>query len=482
MEPQDLKSLRPALAEFLDRFSDCLDQHANRAHFRAYVQGQFSDLQRKNVEAIANDQGVHPRTLQEFLAHYEWVHARVRTRVAEIVATEHAGPGAIGIIDETSAVKKGVKTPGVQRQYCGAVGKNENCIVTVHLAYTRGDFHCLLDGDLFLPESWAEDRDRCRAAGIPDEVVYRPKTKIALERYREARNNGIEFDWLTFDEWYGSKPGFLRELVDAGQNYVGETHKRHVVWFSRPTVTYRPYRRKGRKARKTPRVTADSPRPMYIETGIRKDPELQKQPWEQWHVKDTDKGPKVVEVKSKIVYPKDDRGLPMPPHQLLIVRDVLKPEEEKYFLTYARDNPNPSRETQLKVGFTRWVVERCFEDDKGCIGLDHYEGRCYTGLIRHLIISAVSLLFLACVRARFGIRYAEVTVRQMRMAANALIQSLWLPPEAAKQLLEKTARIIQYHQKRNAQARKSHTKTRNKVLAAMGIDMATIKRCNWDTS
>ena len=374
MEAEDIKRLRPQLAEFLDRFSDCLEE-SNRAAFCAYIRGQFSDLERKNVEAIANEQGVSPRTLQEFLARYKWNHGQVRQRVAQIVASDFAdteGRGAVGIIDETSFVKKGEKTPGVQRQHCGTVGKHENCIVTVHLAYARPDFQCLLDGELFLPESWSDDRPRCREAGIPDDVVYRPKSDIALELYRRAVANGLSFEWLTFDEWYGAKPAFLGVLVGARQKYVGEVHKNLVVWFSPPRMTNRPYRRRGRgKSRRTPRVTKGSPRSMYIETGFVRNPELRRQPWEKWHVKDTEKGPKVVELKSAVVYPKGADGLPMPAHQLLIVRDVLAPHDTKFFLAYEPERKqftSQHTETHLKVSFSRWPVERCFEDDKGRMG------------------------------------------------------------------------------------------------------------------
>ena len=155
--------------------------------------------------------------MQEFLSQLRWDEDRLRDRLQQLVAAEHAGPHTIGIIDETSDPKKGDKTPGVQKQWCGRLGKTENCIVTVHLGFARDDFHCLLDGELFLPESWADDRDRCREAGIPDEVVYRPKWKIALELYDRAVANGLRFDWLTFDEGYGSKPEFLRELTGRGQ-------------------------------------------------------------------------------------------------------------------------------------------------------------------------------------------------------------------------------------------------------------------------
>ncbi len=134
--------------------------------------------------------GVPPRDLQEFLGAFKWNEDLTRNRLQEMVVREDAGPNAVGIIDETSDVKHGDKTPGVQRQWCGTRGKTEDCIVTVHLAYATGDFHCLVDGGLFLPESWSDDRPRCRAAGIPDAVVYRPKWKIALELDDRARGNG----------------------------------------------------------------------------------------------------------------------------------------------------------------------------------------------------------------------------------------------------------------------------------------------------
>jgi SRSO17 transposase len=111
----------------------------------------------------------------------------MRERLQDIVATEHAGPHTIGIIDETNDVKKGDKTPGVQKQWSCRLGNTENCIVTVHLGFARDDFHCFIDGELFLPESWNADRDRCREAGIPDSLVYRPKWQIGLELHQRGK-------------------------------------------------------------------------------------------------------------------------------------------------------------------------------------------------------------------------------------------------------------------------------------------------------
>lgn len=191
MDADVIAQLKPELKTYLDRFADCFGRCDTRVHLSTYVVGQLSPLERKNVEAIALALDKPVRTLQEFLSQHRWNENLLRDRVQEIVREEHAHPHSIGIIDETSDDKKGDKTPGVQRQYLGCVGKQENGIVTVHLAYAADDFHCLLDGELFLPESWSKDRERCREAGIPEEMVYRPKTEIALELYDRAIQNGI---------------------------------------------------------------------------------------------------------------------------------------------------------------------------------------------------------------------------------------------------------------------------------------------------
>jgi SRSO17 transposase len=394
MDAQQIRQLQPRLMEYLDRFHDCFPRRDTRQHLPIYVQGQLSDLRQKSVEPMALRFRVAPRTLQEFLANYSWDEDRMRWHLQHMVASEHASPNSIGIIDETSDVKKGLMTPGVQRQYCGAVGKKENCLVTVHLGYAADDFHCLVDGELFLPESWSGDRERCRKAGIPDTMVYRPKTEIALELYDRARANGIHFEWLTFDEWYGSKPPFLRALDQRGQKFVGEVNRDFTAWAQRPQVTERPFHRHRRgHGRRTPRVAARAPKPMTVEAMMRWHQPLRDQPWKPYRVKDGEKGPMVWEVKNMLIYPKDEEGLPAHPYHLVVARNVLDPTEIKYFVSNAPLETSVNK--LLLVAFSRWRVERCFEDEKGEIGLDHYEGRRYQGLKRHLILSAVSHLFLA---------------------------------------------------------------------------------------
>ena len=276
MDAEQIRGLKPRLGRYLKQFDGCFARKDTRAHATVYVQGQLSDLDAKSVEPIAVHAGIAPRTLQEFLAHYRWDEDRLRDRLRHVVIATHAGPNSIGIIDETSDVKKGSKTPGVQRQWCGTVGKTENCMVTVHLGYATGDFHCLVDGELFLPESWSEGRDRCREAEIPDDMTYRPKWKIALELHQRATAGGLTFDWLGFDEGYGGKPEFLRVLDGRAQSFVGEVPTTFTGWIDPPQVTERPFRR-GRargRGRKTPRVIAGSRPAISVANMLRYSPAL----------------------------------------------------------------------------------------------------------------------------------------------------------------------------------------------------------------
>lgn len=394
MDATEIRQLQPRLDTYLNEFADCFPRQDSSKHFPRYVSGQLSTLPRKSVEPIALQAGVPPRTLQQFLSSYRWDDRRMSDQLQQLVVRDHAHRHAIGVIDETSFVKKGDRTPGVQRQHCGTVGKIENCLVTVHLGYAADDFHCLLDGDVFLPESWSQDRDRCRAVGIPEDVVYRSKSDIALELYDRARANGVSFAWLTFDEWYVAKPLFLRALEQRGQQYVAEVPRSCVAWIDTPRTTDRPYRRGGRgRGRRTPRLVQGSERPQAVSDLLCNHPVLRDRKWVRYHVKDTQKGPPVWEAKHVLVNLPDERGLPSEPRHLVIGRNVLHPEELKFFISFAPlDTPTA---TLLLVAFSRWRVERLFQDDKGEVGLDHYEGRSWTGLKRHLALSAVSDYFLA---------------------------------------------------------------------------------------
>ena len=234
MTDQEIRDLGPAFAGYRTGYRECFLQTRTAKHFDNYCRGLLSDLPRKSVEPIALACGTAVRTRQEFLVTADWDHLRMRhtyqRRVAAILDGSPADPlGNVGVIDETSCTKKGDKTPGVRRQYLGGVGKLDNGIVTVHVGVARGTFQALWDAELFVPACGGADRPRCRAAGIPDDVGYRPKWPIAFDPLVRLDANGVRFDWRVFDEGYGSTVPLVRALDAVGQRFVGEVPVRVAV-------------------------------------------------------------------------------------------------------------------------------------------------------------------------------------------------------------------------------------------------------------
>jgi SRSO17 transposase len=369
MTEQDIQELAPQFANYLRGFERYFKRDKTFDHYRDYCRGLLSDLERKSVEPIALAAGETVRTLQVFLLQGAWDHRAHRDglqrRLGESLS-EYVddGLGTIGQLDETSAVKKGDKTPGVQRQYCGSVGKLENCIVTVHLGVSRGRFKTLIDADLFLPEKWDADRKRCRDAGIPDELHYRPKWEIGLEQLARAQRNGLFLDWLVFDEAYGKVPEFLGLLNAAGQKFVGEV----------PTIFWC---RVGR-----------SERPRRVDQ-LLASAAAQTQKWRRFRLKHETEAAQTWEAKEIAVRVRHCGPLPL---RLIVARNV-KTGEVKYVVSNAPRRVGLKR--LLRVAFSRWKVEHCFRVIKSEVGLTHYEGRNYTGLMRHMIMCLTVMGFAA---------------------------------------------------------------------------------------
>lgn len=396
MNAKTIMKIKPALNRFLSQFDNCFGRISTRRYVPVYIQGQLSNLPRKSIEPMADAAGVPARNLQEFLSLFCWDQHRLRDQLQQYVARRHSSPDSVGVIDETGFVKKGSQTACVQRQYCGAAGKKENCVVSVHLGYATEDFFTLLDGDLYLPkETWDADRSRCRKARIPDEVVFRTKIQMALEQTERAMANGIRFGWLTFDEFYGRSGPFLNTLDQRGQNYVAEIPVDTMLWTKRPDILYKNHcrdRRPGRQKR-YPRLKVKNNPPVEVRNILSFSPLLRKQAWKTYHVKDGTKGPMVWQAKHLMVWRADENGLPGQPYHLVIARNSLDPSEIKYFLSNAPESTPV--EILLRVAFTRWTIERAFEDSKTELGMDNFEVRQYCSIQRHLILTCLSHVFLS---------------------------------------------------------------------------------------
>lgn len=177
-----ISSIGSLLYQFLRLFSDCFARSAGRQLLRVYVQGQISNIQRKNCEAIALSFGKAPRTLQRFLESLKWNEEQLRDRCQQIIARDHAHPDAIGLVDESGTHKSGQHTVGAARQYNGNRGKIENCTVGVHLAYSTPGFQCLLDSRMYLPESWATDEARLKKTTYPMILSFKPSRRLRWRR------------------------------------------------------------------------------------------------------------------------------------------------------------------------------------------------------------------------------------------------------------------------------------------------------------
>ena len=369
MTEQDIQELGPQFANFLRGFERYFLRDKTFGHCRDYCRGLMSDLDRKSVEPIAMAAGETVRTLQVFLTNGAWDHLDHRDGLQRRIADAlpqfaDDGLGTIGLLDETSAVKKGNKTPGVQRQYCGSVGKVENCIVTVHLGVSGGRFKTLIDADLFVPEKWDADRERCRKAGIPDALHHRPKWEIGLEQLVRARGNGLRLDWLVFDEAYGKVPRFLGLLDVLGQNYVGEVPSNFSCRVGR-----------SERARRADWLLNSAA--------------ARAQKWRRFRLRHETEAPQQWEAKEFSVRIRCRSPLA---HRLIVARN-RKTGEVKYFVTNA--GRRVGLERLLRVAFSRWKVEHCFRVIKSEVGLTHYEGRNYTGLIRHMILCLTATAFAA---------------------------------------------------------------------------------------
>ena len=436
MTAEQIEALGPAFSDYLQQFLFCCDYTQTFDLLEVYCRGLLSDLDRKTCEPIALYAGLAVRTLQEFLRDHRWSFAQVRTRLQRHVAGQLADTpaddlGTVGLVDETSTVKKGRKTPGVQRQGCGERGKQENGIVTVHLGVSRGHYKTLIDADLFLPESWDQDRDRCRAACIPDDLHYRPKWQIALAQIDRARDQGIDFDWLTFDEDYGKAPGFLVGLQERGLRYVGEVAKSFRCFVHRPRR-----REAGHRA----------------DNLVRHSPTFRQQRGRVFRLRRQTLGDQEWEAKAARVWLSVTGQPSERPYWLIWARN-RRTGEEKYFVSNAPARASLAR--LLRVAFVRWNVEHCFRVSKGEIGFRHFEGRSYVALLRHLMLCCVVLTFVADQTERLrGGGKPEVTLEQGCRALNERCVA-FLEALRGTSRLQYMEAVIQYHQRRNRSARKS---------------------------
>jgi SRSO17 transposase len=318
---------------------------------------------------------------------------------------------------------------------------------------------------------------------IPDEVVFRTKPQIALGMIDRALSHGVGVRAWTFDEGYGRDLAFLEGLEQRRQVFVGEVPANFHGWVLKPRVLRTgPARCRGRKNRKKYPRLARGRGSSEVQDLVRYSPVFRQQTWQRYHIKDTERGPEVWEMKWAVFWWKGRAGLPGRRHCLIVVRNVLTGEVKYFVCNRVPGEGGLTLRWLLRVAFGRWSVESCFRQAKEELGLDHYEVRGWRSLHRHFYLTQLSHLFSARMRQKFdavrpaGDPLEHLTTEQVRRAMN-----VWLEAAARrltkKEHYERDLAKQDYYQRRNAQARRSHTKTRRALLKSLGINVDRIKSC-----
>jgi SRSO17 transposase len=347
-----------------------------RQRARDYLHGLLSGAERKNGWQLAEVAGnATPYGLQHLLGRANWDADAVRDDLREYVLEHLAGDESVLVVDETGFIKKGDKSVGVKRQYTGTVGKRENCQVGVFVAYASERGQAFIDRELYLPEEWAEDKERRGRAGVPDEVGMRTKPELAKEMLQRALKAGVKATWVVADSVYGDSRRLGMFLEEREQPYVLALSGKAYVWagFYQHRVS----------------TLLDA-----LTQGELPSAQAEEEGWKRLSAGDGSKGPRLYEWLRLPLNPPMQEGFQ---RWLLIRRSIEDPDELSAYTVFAPENTTLER--LAKVAGSRWRVEIGFEEAKGEVGLAHYEVRSWRGWYRHITLALFAHAFLASIRA-----------------------------------------------------------------------------------
>jgi SRSO17 transposase len=363
-DPDLVRGLLPRLRPFLQPFAQHLSRREQRGNAQGYVEGLLSGLRRKNAESIAHHHDQDRQALQKFLGQVPWGHHPLLAELARQVGAELGQPDAVLVFDPSGFPKHGTASVGVQRQWCGRLGKVENCQVGVYLAYVSRADHALVDVRLYLPETWAADKTRRETAGVPTGVRFRTRHASAPEM-PDASGPVLPHAWVAGDDEMGRSSAFRQALRDRKETYLlavpSDTLVRDLG------VTPPPYQGRGRR----PVVRfarADRWRADRAENA-----------WAVVDVRDGGKGPLAVRVATARVQARTDRHRAGPEETLVVVRAEQSGGAWKvdYYLSNAPADTPAAEFARVTKAAHR--VEECLGRAKGEAGLADYQVRTWGG-------------------------------------------------------------------------------------------------------
>lgn len=381
--------------------------HADRTEpLRNYCTGLLLDGERKSVEPMAarlapdRVQRMH-QSLHHFVSQSPWKDADLLRQVRDYVlpAMQKSGPVTAWIVDESGFVKKGSHSVGVARQYCGRLGKTENCQVAVSLSVATATGSLPIAWRLYLPEEWASDPGRRQETDVPKQVQFQTKPQIALAQIRQAARDGVPPGVVLGDEVYGSSREFREGVAELGLDYSLAVRSTTTVWaLERQPLPPRPGKRKGRRATRRRRDQAHQP--FTVEQLAR---ELPQNAWREVSWREGSKGrlrSRFAALRVRPAYGDDRQGGLQPEQWLLIEWPTGAAEPSGYWL--ARLPAKTSLKRLVRISKHRWVIERDYEELKQELGLGHYEGRNWQGFHHHGTLCIAAYGFLVAERSRFS--------------------------------------------------------------------------------
>jgi len=377
---EDVETVVGELKEFTALFGPTFGRSEPETLFELYLQGLLSDAERKNVEAIALklDGPERVRNLQRFMKDSPWDEPWMRKRHWELCAEMLSDPQGVWSLDPSEFPKKGSASVGVAPQYCGALGKTANCQSGVFICYSSPKGHEILDSQLYLPQCWFEPAyaERRRLCDIPQDTTFQTKPEIALGLLQPLLASQLfGGHWITFDCSFGNNEAFL-EGLPKDFYYLGEIACTRKVW---------------------PKACAGQPQ--LEQEGCTVEHLLKVKGllnWQTHRIAEGEKGPLVAAFARLRVYVSPERT-PESERWLLLRNDANC--EIKYALSNAPQE-TPMREL-VRVSGARWPIERCFQEDKSDLGLDHYEHRSWTAWHRHMRLVCLAQLFLLRLQVKF---------------------------------------------------------------------------------
>ena len=410
MTTSEVRAAAGELLHLHQRFAPLFGRKEARAQSLVYLKGLLLAPGRKSAEPMAlvfgqaDGDGISQNQvlgLQRFLTYSPWEASGVQRQIQAVFAAELVPStaewsiGTVGVIDESGFVKKGTESVGVQRQYCGRVGKKENCQVGVFLVGVTPAGSALLDHQLYLPEDWAADAKRRAKTAVPKDVPFQTKPQIGIALLRRARQEGlVPFDWIIADEHYGQKGAFLDDLEAMQQRYVVEVPVNTTVWTVDPQTQVPAHEgRRGPAATQPPRDRARH----HVRSVRAIAQSLPPSAWQVLQLRPGAKGPLAFAFARVRVWAVRHRK-PGPACWLLLRRSLGPDAEVKYYVSNApADEPLA---TMALVTGTRYRVEEFFEEGKGYLGMAHYEARAWSSWHHHMSLVALAHLLVTLTRLR----------------------------------------------------------------------------------